>query len=372
MVILHHIAIACGADPKGTLPVPVIHIPDDADQSKASFQVLNLFIGENGAYFMGLFFFYSGFFVPKSFDKKGQRSFLFERVKRLGIPHVVFSFMVGPYIMDGLRYLLWERNDQADPAFTPELIVNGTTWFLQQLIVFGILYSFVCKKGWSPKMKCPTILGFFLWSLVIGVVVGASTVFHSNLEYFQVPNFWRDYPQFVFFFFGGCLAQRNDWMTELKTNRSRIAIYVWLILSLPIGLLKGYLETAVNESLYMFIGNMLWTGVVGMGNSLAVTVFFMDCVNGSYWCTKFFAGSMYTAYILQFIPMIFATRCWFWVLQSINGIVMTTNDDGTIRYEYTNANLIIPGFLMVGAITMIILWPLAYGIRSIPGFSRVL
>merc|ERR1712100_233761 len=121
---------------------------------------------ENAAYFMGLFFFYSGFFVPKSFDKKGQRSFLFERVKRLGIPQVVYSFLIGPYIEGGLKYLLWDKNDQTDPVFTPSLYNSGTTWFLQQLIVFGILYSFVC------------------------------------------------------------IAQRNNWMTEIKTNRSRIAIYV--------------------------------------------------------------------------------------------------------------------------------------------------
>lgn len=372
IVILHHITIAIGGDPYGGWAGDVIHIPDEGDKSSASYWILNTFISEDGAYFMGLFFFYSGFFVPKSFDKKGQRSFLFERVKRLGIPQVVYSFLIGPYIEGGLKYLLWDKNDQTDPVFTPSLYNSGTTWFLQQLIVFGILYSFVCKKGWSPKMECPTILGFFGWSLVIGVVTGTTTLFYSNQVIFNVPNFWRDYPQFVFFFFGGCIAQRNNWMTEIKTNRSRIAIYVWLALSLPIHFRNDFLPTIKNENLDGFINNVLTMGVMGMGNSLGVTVFFMDFVNGSYWCTKFFADSMYTAYILQFVPMMFATRCWVWVLQSINGIVMTTNDDGTIRYEYNNVNLMIPGFLMVGAITMIILWPLAYGIRSIPGFSRVL
>ena len=32
---------------------------------------LGVFIDTNASYFMGLFFFYSGYFVPKSYDKKG-------------------------------------------------------------------------------------------------------------------------------------------------------------------------------------------------------------------------------------------------------------------------------------------------------------
>lgn len=299
---------------------------------------------------------------------------MFERVKRLGIPQVIFSFLIGPFILDALRYWLWERIDEDNAVFRPRLINEGPTWFLQQLIVFGILYSFVCKKGWSPKMECPTLFGFFLWSLVIGTITGISMMFHKNLVYFGVPNFFRDYPQFVFFFFGGCVAQRNGWMEELKTNRSRIAIYTWLVLGLPIWVGRAYLSTSgvLNDSTYLFVDGLLSNGLMAMGNSLGVTIFFMDFVNGSYWCTKFFAESMYTAYIIQYIPDMFSLRCWFWVLQSIDGIAMTTNEDGTIYYEYTNANLIIPGFLLVASITMIILWPLAYGIRSIPGFSKVL
>lgn len=55
------------------------------------YKVLNIFIGMNDSYFMSLFFFYSGYFVPKSYDKKGRYGFLFGRMKRLGIPFVVFT-----------------------------------------------------------------------------------------------------------------------------------------------------------------------------------------------------------------------------------------------------------------------------------------
>ena len=38
----------------------------------------------------------------------------------------------------------------------------------------------------------------------------------------------------------------------------------------------------------------------------------------------------------------------------------------------SNGNLIFPGWLLLATITTVIVWPLAYAIRSIPGFSQVL
>lgn len=55
----------------------------------------------NASYFMNMFFFYSGYFVPKSFDKKKGYEFLFDRVKRLGIPFTVYVYILGPYVEQG-------------------------------------------------------------------------------------------------------------------------------------------------------------------------------------------------------------------------------------------------------------------------------
>jgi hypothetical protein len=62
---------------------------------------LFLFRNVNASYFMNLFFFYSGYFVPRSFDKKGCHEFLLDRFKRLGIPTVVYTFFLGPYVQIG-------------------------------------------------------------------------------------------------------------------------------------------------------------------------------------------------------------------------------------------------------------------------------
>ena len=47
------------------------------------------FFSVNAAFFMGLFFLISGYFVPTSFDKQGAKVFVKKKLIRLGIPLLV-------------------------------------------------------------------------------------------------------------------------------------------------------------------------------------------------------------------------------------------------------------------------------------------
>lgn len=335
-------------------------------------KILDVFTDLNSRYFMQLFFFISGFFAPKSFDKKGSFVFLQERIKRLGIPPVVYTFFIGPYIQVGLEYLFFYVGSDTFGSIVP-LANAGVTWFPQQLIVFGIIYTFACKKNWMPKMKCPTVFGFLLISLMIGTVTGIISLFFPPSDFFLgVPEFFGHYFSYILFFFGGAIAQRNNWMDDIKVKRSRIAIYTWMILAfLVVVLYDVVIPILGNPTVPSFIWIFFSTGPGLMGLSLGVLVFFMDYVNKSYWYTQFFSVSMYTAYIMQ--PVVIACTLWFWflVLKATNNMNIEETNDGTVTYSYTNG-LVLPGWIFVSTLTLIILWPLSYGIRSIPGFSKVL
>src|SRR5689334_20774772 len=56
--------------------------------------ILGPFFGVNAAFFMGLFFLISAFFVPASFDRKGPWTFLADRFLRLGIPLAVVGLTI--------------------------------------------------------------------------------------------------------------------------------------------------------------------------------------------------------------------------------------------------------------------------------------
>jgi glucan biosynthesis protein C len=369
IVILHHVIIAVGGDTWGGVPVPKLVTKNE---DSWSYSILNTIINIDSSYFMNLFFFYSGYFVPKSFDKKGWYSFLFERVKRLGIPFVVYNFFVGPFIESGFVHILFaSRGD----AFHPPIADGGPTWFLAQLMVFSSVYAVAFGKGWYPKAKCPSLIMFLAISIGIGFATGVLCLFfpEGDSRYFNVPNFWRHQPSYPLYFFGGALAQRNDWMECIK-KKSRIVIYLWTIAILTLYVLGVHDVIPVSKLSLVpseFVSKII-TSIRGMAFSLAVTVFFMDFVNRKFSSvTDFYSKSMYTAYIIQFaFPLPLAYKFWVMIVDRVGSL--EKGYEGGSWYFVTNENLLIPGYLFVGAVTMILIWPLSYGIRSIPGFSQVL
>ena len=61
--------------------------------------LLSASMGIDQSYFMSLFFFISAYLMPFSFDRKGMKSFICDRLNRLGIPLLIYSFLVNPLLI---------------------------------------------------------------------------------------------------------------------------------------------------------------------------------------------------------------------------------------------------------------------------------
>jgi hypothetical protein len=148
---------------------------------------LNIFMVTNASYFMNAFFFYSGFFVPISMDKKGLYKFCSDKMKRLGIPFVVYNFVIEPYVEYGFASLFLGISYPGAPT-------TGPTWFINQLMLLSLVYEIVCGIGWSPKISCPSLLGFLLIGAGIGFLTSILLLFFPAGDFFfAVPLFWQDY-----------------------------------------------------------------------------------------------------------------------------------------------------------------------------------
>ena len=103
-------------------------------------RLMHTFLSINAAFFMGLFFFISGVFVEPSYARKGWRRFLGERLRRLGIPLVVFALvLVVPVVYLPVRdeTTFWEHYREYLGGWQIEL---GPLWFLTHLLVYAVLY----------------------------------------------------------------------------------------------------------------------------------------------------------------------------------------------------------------------------------------
>jgi glucan biosynthesis protein C len=65
---------------------------------------LELFFLFNASFFMGLFFFISGYFFPGSFDRHGPRKFIADKLVRFGIP-LIFALVLMIPIIEYVRYI---------------------------------------------------------------------------------------------------------------------------------------------------------------------------------------------------------------------------------------------------------------------------
>merc|ERR1712003_96384 len=191
----------------------------------------------------------------------------------------------------------------------------------------------------------------------------------------MVPYFWGWDLGYVVCFFGGALAQRNNWMESIKAMR-RAPIYVLAVICFGLLVFMIFYDIPSKWPLW---ATMLYNGVTtaGWGTvvfSLAVTVFFMDFFDKTYFFTDFFAKSMYTAYIIHMpigIPLAAAIPV---AVFEAAGVIVFTQADGLGEFYLIagGGSYLFAAFIFLVVVAMAITWPLAYGIRSIPGFSQVL
>lgn len=246
LVIVHHLALTYGA-------LGHWYYQEPSDDPLATV-VLTVLVLVNQAFFMGGFFLLAGFFTPGSFDRKGGRAFLGDRL-RLGIPLLVYEFVLGPLATLPIYQAVTDAAVSAGstPPSSWDLYVShldpGPLWFVEVLLIFSAVYALVrwcrrhrqsgrsarCRTPGLPAMAAFVVLlagASFVWRLVAPMglyvpVLGLPTLSHL--------------PQYAGLFAIGILASRQDWLAALPEAAAwrgfAVAALSLLLLLLPIALI---------------------------------------------------------------------------------------------------------------------------------------
>jgi Acyltransferase family len=160
----------------------------------AAVDILLLFLGVIGAGFaLGLFFLIAGYFTTAAYDHKGAAYFLIDRLKRLGIPWLIYELLFVPflnYIVDihhaanclgGLYDCAYQGTVWEYLALYPRnqgSISDGPDWFLEALLLFSVGYVLWRLATRSLSTRKPAVGGMpavpgngaiLLFALAIGV-----------------------------------------------------------------------------------------------------------------------------------------------------------------------------------------------------------
>ena len=87
-VVLHHLAVTYAWSQGWYVHEPV--------GPGVVSDVLSAFILLTQAFFMGAFYLIAAYFIPGSYERRGERSFVAERLRRLLIPLLIFRFAISP------------------------------------------------------------------------------------------------------------------------------------------------------------------------------------------------------------------------------------------------------------------------------------
>ena len=254
LVIAHHASIAYGGAGDWAVSDPAV------DEISPIF--LTYFTAVNQSYFMSAFFLLAGYFTPRSLEKKGARSFLADRLIRLGIPLLIYTTL----IINFNRWLteVWMSGGSFRWMLAYE---PGHLWFLQALLLFAVLY--VLYRMWADRTTAKP--RFRYWqdrfppnrALILSIIVLALLTFVVRIRFlvgewdfgFQLGHFVH----YSFSFFVGVLAYRGDWFDRLERRQARswgVVALVTLPVFFVLAILGGALES--DAAVEKFLGGMGW------------------------------------------------------------------------------------------------------------------
>lgn len=351
LVVLHHFAITYGA-PGGWY----------YNESQADFPEvipMAMFVASNQAFFMGMFFFISAFFIAPSLQRKGKLRFISDRLLRLGIPTLVFYFILSPltvFIRD--RFI-----EQNDTSFVEYLqrgwgMGFGPMWFVEALLLFSAIYLLMRELG--PKIKwkfpssglillCATTVGMGQFLIRIKMPVGTSHEF-TNFQ-------WPFFLQYIVLFPMGIIAWQNNWMEHINRKMgwrwfafAQVLIFIAFPLSFGLG-------GVADEGLDKFMGGAhwqclvysLWEQLLGFSLILGLLGIFKSYFNKQGKFAQQLSGSAYGVYIFH-APLLLIVSAVF--------------------LDFTIPQLL--KFIVLAPVSLVFCFALAWLLKQIPGVKQIL
>ncbi|MBS7566849.1 acyltransferase family protein [Mucilaginibacter sp. Bleaf8] len=234
LVILHHAFITYGASGGWYYK--------EATSRMEALIPMTIFVSVNQSFFMGFFFLLAGFFTYSSFHRKGLRQFITERLVRLGIPLLFYSFVFSPF----LSFLIYRYGKRHRVSYLQYLsgfdnwVDFGVLWFVAALLLFTLIYVFgrkVLSTCTQESLSVPGTKTILLTALLIGL-----TSFIVRIMFpvgwvlkplgFQLGHF----TQYLTLFVAGLLAAKNNWLEKLsyRTGKQVFSIALLLLLFFPL------------------------------------------------------------------------------------------------------------------------------------------
>jgi glucan biosynthesis protein C len=361
LVVLHHAALVYGAGAPFYYTEPPLSDP-------LAYLILLVFVLFNQAWFMGAFFLLAGYFTPGSFDRKGPGGFLKSRLVRLGIPLLLFYFVLNPLSSIGYWQMPAELTGITTPLTWqayPRLLGMGPLWFAAMLLVFDFGYAarrMLARNRKPPAAEGSTAPGYLAIGAFILALAMAGFLMRAVIpmgEYVLGFPTLSYLPQYLALFAAGAAASRRGWLRNPPGSLGAAGLAsaaVASILLFPLAL-SGKLFSLQPAEPAQFVGNgswssalyALWDSIFAVGMILGAAVVFRRFFNREGSFGRFLARHGYAVFLLH-VPIV------VFIGIALKGIQIEP----------------LLKFGLASAIALPLCFAAACAVRKIPGVSRIL
>ena len=304
LVLLHHLAITYGAPGDWYYNESELDLPASIPMA--------MFVSTNQAFFMGMFFMISAMFITPSLSRKGKTVFIKDRLIRLGIPTLIFYFILNP-----VTIYLSRKSFRDDLSFSDFILSTnywgwGPMWFVEALLYFTVIYVLFAAIGNSQSQnKIPIpgrnqILGF---ALVIGLISFIVRIWMPVGDWIGLVNFQlAHFPQYIALFIVGIIAHNNGWSEQITYKSglnwfifAQILIFtVWPALFLLGGVAKtGNIEPFMGGLHWQSLAYSLWEQLVAIALIIGLIGIFKTKVPNQNSLQKKMSAAAYSVYIIH-------------------------------------------------------------------------
>ena len=286
------------------------------------------FFSTNAAFFMGLYFFISGYFIPGSYDRQGFGTFVRKKVLRLGVPLLLLGALL---------------------TYATGTVEIAHMWFVESLLIFSFFYAVVRKRFSAISKDCdsrPTLTGLLMVALVMGI--GSYFIRQVNpQDHWITLSVWKfepaHYLQYIMMFVLGILAYRFDWLSKMSKRTGAVALFIGGALAMG-----NYLrqDGAWNDFVWQWFG--IYESLMCMFISFGLLWLFRDKVNLCNQTLSWLSAQSYGAYIVH-LPLMIGIQNVF---------------DGVWMGAFGK-------FMFVGVVTTVLSYIFTWLLRLVPGVKRI-
>ncbi|WP_244110016.1 MULTISPECIES: acyltransferase [Burkholderia] len=311
LVVFHHCAITYGA-------LGGWYYHEVAAGPSVESALLTFFCAINQAFFMGLFFFLAGCYTPPSIDRKGTARFLADRFLRLGLPLLVYGFLIGPATIALARSGTGHPfADTLGRLWRKGTFENGPMWFAEALLIFSaaaalwhIAFPRAAAHDPNRAARFPSDRTLAAAACLTGIAALALrsrwpigiNVWGLQLGYFA---------SYIVLYAAGCRTARVHWIAHLPARQVslwwRIALLALPVLPIAYVLAKHIpaLRGRPQDVIYAF-----WEPLVAWGTILFLVSRFQrrfDRLTGAW---QPLSRRAYTIYVIHPPVLVAAALAW--------------------------------------------------------------